>query len=241
MSEIQTENPDEHLNYAIKLIINAYETKSQIFENELRRLNEELEQRANEYENNLRNLNKEKEYLEEKIEKEMKENKEYAQQIEIIINENKKLEKFKKSILVSINDNNTINVVKDNNTTYSSNKNLSSTPLTSNNSRQESSFKNNITSLFVSKSFNKQISIKPIEIPKLKEIYQYPQTIVRNTTNNTPVHKESRVESLIDRLNESINNRIYDDKEIVNFHIFNSLNRFNHNQPDINKIRRNQV
>ena len=45
MSEIEFSSPEEQINHAIKLIIEAYENRSKIYENDIKQLNEETNQK----------------------------------------------------------------------------------------------------------------------------------------------------------------------------------------------------
>ena len=95
MSGKANEN-DQQLNYAINLIVNAYETKSENYELEIKKIVELYENKVKELEKNLEKSNRKREELENTIEKLVLENQNISSKYEEVVKENKQPRKFQK-------------------------------------------------------------------------------------------------------------------------------------------------
>lgn len=242
MSESQLEglnmnlqyNPDEQINYAMKLIINSYEMKTQMYEAEIRRLSEDYERKTSDLEQSVESLTREKGILEEKLEGVINENKHLVEQLDLVTQENQKLERFKNSILISVNGSisgkSESNSITDRLSSNNLNMNAgSSFKMNSNMSvgSPQNSHKNNFTGYLNYNSNNPQNKKINLSIPIQNK---------SNLQDNKKQFSDNKIESLIEKLNESINNRIYseeDDKN--NMNVFNNLNNFSKSEDKLNK------
>jgi hypothetical protein len=175
---------DQQLNYAINLIVNAYETKSENYELELKRIIELYENKIKDLERNLEKSHRKREELENTIDKLVLENQTISLKYDEVVNENKKLENFKSSIFNSININELNSPPRSEKTKFPSPNIL----------------KSNIFN-FHNYAHNSNLSMhnKTERTNKSKESYK------ENSNNSIG---NNRIESLIEKLNESINNRI---------------------------------
>jgi hypothetical protein len=183
MSGKANEN-DQQLNYAINLIVNAYETKSENYELEIKKIVELYENKVKELEKNLEKSNRKREELENTIEKLVLENQNISSKYEEVVKENKKLENFKSSIFNSININELNSPPRSEKTKFPSPNIL----------------KSNIFN-FHNYAANSNLSMhnRTERTNKSKESFK------ENSNNSIG---NNRIESLIEKLNESINNRI---------------------------------
>jgi hypothetical protein len=226
----QFENPDDQFNYAINLLVNSYESKSEIFDNQLRHLSEEYENKLREYEKCLEKINSEKMNLEVTVERYANETKTLIDKVDYLTEENKKLEKFKNSILSSINSNEPLG---QNNLPpkFKVDNGIGQGTLNTHTMNL-----NNTNTNYLSHNF-----VQPVKSTKNKSTERSKQTSHDNSINcnYTSTGKDNRIDQLIEKLNDSINNRLYlptdpsekgEDRtrDKINFHTYtNTNNKFN--------------
>lgn len=239
-SNKQFENPDDQFNYAVNLLVNSYETKSEYLENQLRSLSEEYDNKLQEYEKGFEKLTREKVNLQETVERYANETKSLIEKVEYLSEENKKLEKFKNSILNSINSNESSAHIQtqsnlppkfkvDNGIGQSSICNISS-------NNQQTINMNSTNSNYLGLNQINHNSFNPnMKSAKNKSTERSKQTSNENSINcnYTSSGKDNRIDQLIEKLNDSINNRLYlptdhsemrDDRsrEKMNFHTYSN-------------------
>jgi len=214
MSEIEFSSPEDQINYAIKLIIEAYENKSKIYENEIKQLNEEINQKdfkIEEFNKKYLQLEKEKEILEENVARILEENNYLVEIINNLTNENKKLEKFKVSILESIEN----NEIKTDNSKLTTLSESNKAKLNKNNTNFLSNLTfsklNNTNKIYIPNSCSESVTDSDHKLTKVSfkrnEMKNVKYSLESSELSSIKINKELNVDNLIEKLNSSINNK----------------------------------